>query len=636
MKSNFSFQYNGRPFSRDTVIGESTTFGTVYKPEENICVCMEEREYTVYDAVEWVLHFENKGERNSGLFSDICDCDCVLPLELSMRKRLGYMPKEGNACVITMNGTIDGNLYWESDEKSALEFNFNHEYLDAMAKPSRCFSNKGGRSSDGMMPFFDVTSLGGGYIVAVGWTGDWKASFELADGGVKVKTGLKETNFYIKPGEKLRTSSVLVMKYEKGEDKYNKFRRLIKQHFSHKACTNAVREGLMAFELWGGISSEEMKKRINELKAHDIRFEEFWIDAGWYGECENCEDTFSGDWSKNTGNWEVNMQAHPDGLTEVAECAKQAGAGIMLWCEPERAIRGTKMTQLHPEWFLSRPNDQSMILNLGNKEAFDYVCATLTSYIEKLHMSCFRQDSNAELTDYFYYNDEADRRGITEIKHIMGQYRLWEYLDKKFPGLMIDNCASGGRRIDIETLKRTVTFFRSDYQCNFNENPEVLQVHNTNTSRYFPYMGCTSKTKSDTYAIRSSYSSSWGGAFYNTVFQSMDEADFAWAKQITEEYCRIRKYFSMDFYNHGSVSYDDTAWAIWQYHDAETQSGIVMAFRRSNSPFDQVTVKLNGLCKDKTYVYTDLDNGEEAELVDALTIRLPQKRSSVIFEYKEK
>ena len=35
----------------------------------------------------------------------------------------------------------------------------------------------GGRSSDGVMPYFNLSSEGGGLIVAIGWTGDWKASF---------------------------------------------------------------------------------------------------------------------------------------------------------------------------------------------------------------------------------------------------------------------------------------------------------------------------------------------------------------------------------------------------------------------------------------------------------------------------
>jgi len=185
-------------------------------------------------------------------------------------------------------------------------------------------------------------------------------------------------------------------------------------------------------------------------------------------------------------------------------------------------------------------------------------------------------------------------------------------------------------------LKRSIPFFRSDYQCNFNENPEVLQTHNSNISLYLPYHGCTSKTKSDIYAIRSSYSSSWGGAFYNAIFQSMDEEDFKWAKNITDEYRSIRKYFSMDFYNHGSSCFDPTAWAIWQYHDAQTQSGIVMAFRRSESPFDQVKIELKGLLSDKIYTFTNLDDSSITEEKSVITIGLPQKRSSIILKYQLK
>jgi alpha-galactosidase len=390
----------------------------------------------------------------------------------------------------------------------------------------------------------------------------------------------------------------------------------------------------VACELWGGITSEERKKRINEFKAYDIGFEDVWIDAGWYGQCENCYEAFTGDWSQHTGEWEANKRVHPNGLQDVAACAKAAGMQLMLWVEPERAIQGTPVTQQHPDWFLSRQNSKNLILNYGNEEAKAYVYNLLSSFVEKLELSCYRQDFNVHLTDYFKENDADNRRGITEMKHITGMYELWDSLLQKYPHLLIDNCAGGGRRIDIETLKRSIPFFRSDYQCNFNENPEVLQTHNANISCYLPYNGCTTKTKNDTYAIRSSYSSSWGGAFYNTIFQSMSEEDFRWAKAVTDEYRKIRKYFSEDFYNHGSQVFDDTSWAIWQYDDPVTQSGIVMAFRRSNSPFAQVDIALKGQYAGKTLTYTDLNAKVSFESDKVLQICLPEKRSSVILTYK--
>ncbi len=628
MKPSFSFKYDEKEFLLES--------NQAYEIEKGIIVTPVIKEYNDLNAIEWVLYFENKSDKNSGIFSDIFDCDSLLPLKMPDIKRSGYMPKSGDACIITMNGMVDGRYYWENDKKSATEYCFNYEYLDKTANLTKSFANVGGLSSNGTMPFFDVTALDAGYIAAIGWTGDWKAEFTKKDNGIRIKTGLKETEFYLKSGEKIRTSSILIMKYNNGEDKHNKFRKLIKNHFSHKSCTYAERDALMACELWGGLTSEEMKKRINEFKKYDIKFEDVWLDAGWYGNCIKCDEAFSGDWGEHTGEWEVNKRVHPQELKDVSDCAKEAGMQLMLWFEPERVIEGTPITKTHPEWFMELPGRKDKILNYGNDEATKYVCQLLERYVKNLGLSCYRQDFNTKLTEYFQMNDEENRHGITEIKHITGMYNVWDYLLEKFPGLIIDNCSSGGRRIDIETLKRSIPFFRSDYQCNFNENPEVLQTHNSNISCYLPYNGCTSKTKNDTYAIRSSYSSSWGGAFYNAIFQSMDEEDFAWAKKITDEYRSIRKYFSMNFYNHGSYCFDDTSWAIWQYHDADSGSGIVMAFRRCQSPFDTVKIRLKGLLDGKNYTYKNLDDNTAFIATDILEITLPHKRSSTIFEYVTK
>ena len=628
MKPNFSFKY------AEKEMNFAAMDGSVYELGDGVCVRVEANKHDKFDAVEWVLYFENNGEKNSEIFSDIWDSNTLLPLAFREAPKNGHRPTEGDACVVTMNGTVDGVYYWENDKKSATEYAMTNEYLDKTRKKTKSFANIGGRSSDGYMPFFDATALGAGYIVAIGWTGDWKTEFQKVDEGIVLRSGLKETKFYLLPGEKLRTSSTLVMKYGSDEDKYNKFRALIRDHFSHKACTNAARDGIMACEFWGGLPSEEMKKRLAELKAHDIKFEDIWLDAGWYGNCTKCDEPFTGDWSEHTGEWEINKRVHPGELLDVSEAAKAAGANLMLWFEPERAIKGTKIVEEHPEWFITLDGVGSKILNYGNADAYNYIKNLLIDYIGKLEMSTYRQDFNVPLTEYFRKNDEENRRGVSEIKHITGMYRLWDEILSAFPHLLIDNCSSGGRRIDIETLKRSIPFFRSDYQCNFNENSDVLQSHNANISKYLPYNGCTSKTKGDVYAVRSSYSSSWGGAFYNAIFQTMSEEDFAWAKKITDEYASIRRYLSRNFYNHASDSFDATSWSVFQYHDPDSDSGIVMAFRRSNSPFDRVRIRLGGVAAGCCCTAKNFDTEEIISFTDEFEIVLPEKRSSVIFKYK--
>ena len=636
MQNNFgfSFNYDGKLYRSCENDFVKNGDSLVFTVEKGVTVTAQLKDISEYNALGWVLYFENKSGENSGVFSDINDCDITLPLKHDPFPRAGYLPCDSNLRVISMHGMVEGYNYNENDALSAKEYSFSTHFLNS----PRAFRNISARSSDGTLPFFNVKGIDGA-IVAIGWTGSWKADFAKTDDGVSVKTGLAKTGFYLKDGEKLRTSSVLVMNYSENEDFSNKFRKVIKNHYSHKACTPATRDGIFACELWGGITSEEMTKRLARYKEHGISFEDIWIDAGWYGECTDCPDPFTGDWYRHTGNWEVNKNVHPDDLCDVRDEAAKNNSRIMLWFEPERAVSTTGIMKDRPDWFIALPHYEtgdfySRLLYYGNKEAREYVKNVISDYVTKLNLSVYRQDFNCSADEFFSINDEENRVGITEISHITGMYEIWDYLTQKHPGLLIDNCSSGGRRIDIETLSRSIIFFRSDYQCGFNANAEVLQAHN-NIATYLPYNGCTTKVKSDDYTVRSSYSSSWGAAFYNTFFQSMDEQDMAWAKKICDEYLRIRKYFSENFYSHASKIFDTSSWAVFQYHDEKIESGVVLAFRRCESPFDRLSIKLCGVKDGTKLVYENFNNGETHTSDNTLEIILPEKRSSVIFEYKK-
>ena len=630
MELHFSLHYGGREHTDSTL----PRCGEGYLLEDGVTVTPEITRYDDFGAVEWLLRFRNGTDHDSAVLSDIADCDITVPVDFS-RTRRGFRTDRDEPHLLTMHGMIEGAEYACSDADSAAEFTQQKIYL--FPGEARHFVNTTGRSSDSMMPFFDLSAYGEGLAVAIGWTGSWQALFDCGSDSVRIRTGLVGESFYLLPGEEVRTTRVLLMPYAKGQSRSDRFRALLRTHLSPRAMGR--REGLLAYELWGGLPGEEMCRRLGELKAHDVRFEDVWIDAGWYGDCTDCTDCYTGDWGKFTGDWSVNRRVHPDLLHDTDAAAQDAGMRLMLWLEPERIVSGLPVSQQHPEWLLriSAPQDPAMthlMVDLGNEEAWNYVHDTIAHYVRDLHLGCYRQDFNICPADYFAEHDAPGRRGITEIRHITGMYRLWDALLEEFPDLLIDNCSSGGRRIDIETLRRAIPFFRSDFQCGFNAEPEVLQVHGSGIHDWLPYNGCTTKVKGDTYTARSSYSSSWGVGFYNAIFQSMDEADFAWARQTVEEYRRIRRWLSQDFTCHGSRDRDPTGWTVWQFHDAADGSGIVMAFRRSASPFDSFPLTLRGADADAKCRFTCLDTGESFTGTAALTVTLPQKRSSVIWEYR--
>ena len=615
----FSFKYGDR-----TVKGSESM-----QVDGRLKVTVAAARYPEYNATEWVLWFENPSAEKSAVLSEIRDGSFLVSLPSKPPKFCGDIALPGERAVVTMNGSVSGIDYATSDTASAREFAPVTRFFHPCRGNGNVFelSNGCARPSENQAPFFEVTQGGQGAIVAIGWTGGWRAKFADSTEGVRVETGIARARFYLEPGEKLRTSRVLVMNYAKGEDGANKFRRLLRKHFSHVASRPGVREGLFAYELWGGLTSAEMIRRVNTLKAKGFAYEDLWIDAGWYGNSKKCDDAYTGDWGAWTGDWVPNARIHPKGLEDVRDAAKNVGMGLMLWFEPERVVGSSNFAKQHSDLLLGS------LLYYGNEKGRNYVRDLLTDFAGRLNFSCYRQDFNMDPGMIMKNHDAKDREGITQIRHVTGLYRMWDELLARCPKLIIDNCASGGRRIDIETLRRSIPFFRSDYQCAFNANADVLQAHNVGISRLLPYNGCTTKL-SDTYSLRSAYSSSHGVAYWNAIFQKEEKVDWAAAKKCCDEYRRIRKYFPCDFYYHGSSGVDPAAWAIWQYNDPAKGEGVVLAFRRAEAPSSRATIPLKGLPKGATVEVENLDTGAKSTESGGLEIILPERRSSTVLLYR--
>jgi alpha-galactosidase len=100
--------------------------------------------------------------------------------------------------------------------------------------------------------------------------------------------------------------------------------------------------------------------------------------------------------------------------------------------------------------------------------------------VEKNGIDIYRQDFNMEPLPFWRESDEENRRGITEMKYIEGLYALWDSLIERFPKILIDNCSSGGRRIDFETCERAVPLWRSDTGCFPESSEQHISVWNNN------------------------------------------------------------------------------------------------------------------------------------------------------------
>ena len=632
---HFSFLYNGKPFHELSPVQTRTDTGYIYTLPDGLTVELQEKQYPAFDAVEWCLYFSNQGSTDTGIIENLYDCDISVPIPADPPKHPSLFPPHEYAKIVVTTGMVD----YVREESAAEELKMREQYI--LAGQTQTYTPVGGRSSVGILPFFEASRGEEGVLYAIGWTGQWKASFTRNTDNIRITSGVENAAFVLHPGEKYRTTSALVLSYSDGTaNAYNRFRRLMKS-LSPIGKGERPAYAPLAFEAFGGVPTESMLKRLQTLSQNDIRFEYFWIDAGWYGDSEKpCPDPFTGNWGNFTGNWYVNRHVHPNALQDVAAETKKAGMKMLVWFEPERAVKGTVLAESHPEWFLTLPGNSNLLLNLGDPEALDGICDVLFKQFDTLDVQCYRQDFNISPLPFWQANDPENRKGITEIAYINGLYSFWDRILERYPSMVIDNCAGGGRRIDFETMKRSVPIWRTDYYCYVNANPDIIQMQQFGIQRFLPYTGGVTKQKNDTYAARSTYSQAWVGAYQCYDTMTLAGEDLVWAKKISDEYLRIRPYLDCDFYPLENSGYSSSGWVAWQYDDPEKGEGVIMAFRRMNSTCTKAEFSLGGICADCMYEIEDLDTGDTTTvsgmeiLEKGLEVVISERRSSKVLVYR--
>lgn len=598
------------------------------------------------EAYEWVTWFENTSDKPTEIISELYDACVSLPLP--HEEPLGWTAFQPEFGDVTAVYAPTGST-WSFNEFASFSDRSSNNRFDGHLPvgKNKTFTTSGGRSSEQNAPFFNVHKDGKGYIFAIGWTGQWNCYLERTTDDIIIKTKIEDTHFRLLPREKIRTSSFVLMPYEGTVvQSQNKWRRLIKEHYSLIGKDGYDKHGPLCAGVWGGMTTSSVLERIETIKENALPFEYIWMDAGWFGaDTKPSPDEFEGDWAQHTGDWKVSPLIHPGRLKDVSAAAHANGMKFLLWFEPERVHRGTPITASHPEFFIfpEDGNNTNLLLDLGNEDAFNYCFNTLSRLIEDIGIDCYRQDFNFSPLPYWRKKDTEDRKGITEIKHIMGMYRLWDALLEKFPNLIIDNCASGGRRIDIETMRRSIPLWRSDYQCPANFLPEGSQCHNLTFNTWMPFSGTGCGRIYDTYRFRSSYSPALTTNYTFSQRKSFgdDPEKMTWLKKMLEEYLTVRPFMSEDFYPLTEVSDRKDIWCAAQFDRPEQNDGMVEIFRRENSPYEMANFRLFGVDQSANYIFTDADNQREikisgAELIEkGLCITLKEKRSAKIYFYKK-
>jgi alpha-galactosidase len=371
----------------------------------------------------------------------------------------------------------------------------------------------GGRSSSAYLPFFNIDAGSDGAVMAIGWTGEWAAGFRrLAEGNrFHVRAGMALTHLVLHPGEEIRTPRILMLFWHGSAQRgHNLLRQFLLRHH-RPAPDGQPLYGPIANSNWGGTSAEDHLKNIHQIVAHDLPMDYYWIDAEWFG---------TGHWWKNTGNWEVKKDLYPQGFKPISDLLHASGRKLLLWFEPERVCEGTPWYTQYQKWLLNVPENKRVyrgfgdgeesqipmsdprcvpqesernqfqsgdrLFNLAIPEAREFLTDFISAKIDEFGLDCYRHDANIAPLEFWRAADAPNRQGMTEIRWIEGLYAFWDELRRRHPGLLIDDCASGGRRIDLETIGRAAVLSRTDYVGHVLAN----QCHSYGLLRWVP-MGST-------------------------------------------------------------------------------------------------------------------------------------------------
>lgn len=479
-----------------------------------------------------------------------------------------------------------------------------------------------GRSST-WLPYFGVDlDPTHGYEFAIGWSGTWHADFHLGSNLI-IETGIGgKTHFKMEPGEVFRMPYVVI--YERNgktaEEGLVEFHRFIIDHKSPRDASGKLFEPLLPLTASGGNKTDDNMLRVLEkgTETFKVPFNTFWVDAGWYGEPHdvpqkgNCGPF----WSKLVGCWTPNTTIHPDGnLKKISDAAHSKGMKFLLWFEPERATVNAPIVHEHPEYFHRDPDnpiDKRYLLDLGCAEARAWIVEEVSRNIRESGVDVFRQDFNMDPLPVWLGMDTPDRQGVAEIRHINGLYEFWDELHRRFPDMMFENCASGGRRMDVEMMSRAHSYCRDD--AHMSPNPEELCQNITlNSTPYIPFTGGeTFKVKPfDSYAFLSCMAA--GTVFTPSDFDGMllwrepSTAEVEWFTDMLKVADRVRPLYSGDFYSLSGDRLDGhDIWCGYQLNRVSEGDGFFVIFRRAECPDDTFYLQLRGIDPAARYTVEEL------------------------------
>lgn len=319
------------------------------------------------------------------------------------------------------------------------------------------FGQVGSMPVRGWFPFAALEDREAGVIwgAQLAWPGSWQMEIFRRDDFVSLSGGLADREFghwakTLQPGETLETPPAALACVRGTLDELCQ-RLTSAQAVPLAEKMPAVERGLPIVinewcTSWGTPAQGNLLALAKRLQGTPAQY--LVIDDGWSEK--------PGDGIQQNGDWIINRKAFPDGLDQTCKAIREHGLIPGIWFEFEVCNEGSKAFALSDHQL----RRDGRVIQVGNRRFWDFRDPFTADYLTQKVIHLLRDNGFGYLK--VDYNDTigigcdgAESPGEGLRQHLLGMQAFFRKLREELPGLVIENCSSGGHRLEPSMMALT-------------------------------------------------------------------------------------------------------------------------------------------------------------------------------------
>ncbi len=357
--------------------------------------------------------------------------------------------------------SAEGRMITQSIEEAMLERSWTGHALRILK-----FGQVGSMPVRGWFPFAAIedTARDVTWAMQLACPSSWQMEIRRKDDRLNMMASLADEDYghwakTVAPGDSFETPEAYVTVGEGGVDRVSQ--RLLTIHRANMPRPDT--ELPVMFNeyctTWGDPSDANLRKIAECLEGRGIEF--LVIDAGWY----RGRDGF---WSDCGGDWiPEEKEMFPEGLKTTADMIRSHGMIPGLWFEPETCARGAEIFRKE-EMLLKR---YGYVIDTDNRRFLDMRLPKVQAYLNErvigLLKKCGFGYTKIDYNDCIGVGcDDPDSLGEGLRQNMQGTLDFFRRLRREIPDIWIENCSSGGHRLEPSLMGVTdMASFSDAHEC---------------------------------------------------------------------------------------------------------------------------------------------------------------------------